>query len=60
MRRVKEMEVKGTTENLTLEEQEEQFNKESLKSTLFSSILFVGGGIVAFILLLAIVYMMRF
>ena len=48
-----------TTEKLTLEEQEEQLEQETLKGTLFSSIVFVGGGIVAFILLLIIVYMVR-
>jgi len=48
-----------TTEKLTPEEQEEQLEQETLKGTLFSSIVFVGGGIVAFILLLIIVYMVR-
>lgn len=48
-----------TTEKLTPEEQEEMLDKESLKGTLFSSIVFVGGGIIAFILLLVIIYMVR-
>lgn len=48
-----------TTEKLTLEEQEKQLEQEALKGTLFSSLVFVGGGIVAFILLLIIVYMVR-
>lgn len=48
-----------TTEKLTLEEQEKQINEVSMKGTLFSSLLFVGGGIIAFILLLVIVYMVR-
>ncbi|WP_276245346.1 hypothetical protein [Virgibacillus profundi] len=34
-------------------------DEQSLKGTLFSSLVFVGGGIVAFILLLFIVYMTR-
>lgn len=49
-----------TTENLTPEEQEEKrIDEETLKGTLFSSLVFVGGGIIAFILLLFIIYMVR-
>lgn len=51
-----------TRENLPMEElqeKEEKVNQEAMKNTLFSSLVFVGGGIVAFILLLIIVYMVR-
>ena len=48
-----------STKKLTLEEQEKQLDEQTLKGTLFSSLVFVGGGIIAFILLLVIVYMVR-
>lgn len=48
-----------TTEKVSLEEIEKEFDEQSLKNTLFSSIVFVGGEIVVFILLLIIVYMVR-
>ncbi len=48
-----------TTEKLMMEEQEKRMEQVSLKHTLVSTTLFVGGVIVAFILLLIIVYMVR-
>lgn len=48
-----------SAEKLTIEEQEKRLNEQTLKGTLFSSLVFVGGGIVAFILLLVIVFMAR-
>jgi len=38
---------------------DEKYDEQSLKGTLFSTIVFVGGGIVAFIALLFILYMIR-
>lgn len=37
----------------------EKYDEHSLKGTLFSVLVFVGGGIVSFILLLFILYMTR-
>lgn len=37
----------------------DNFNDNSLKSTLFSTLIFVGGGIVLFIVLLFAFYMIR-
>jgi len=37
----------------------EKYDEQSLSGTLFSTIVFVGGGIVAFIALLFIFYMIR-
>lgn len=37
----------------------EKYDEDSLKGTLFSTLVFVGGGIVAFIILLFVFYMMR-
>jgi hypothetical protein len=38
---------------------QQEVEKDSLKSALYSSLLFVGGGIVAFILLLLVIYLIR-
>lgn len=48
------MEVK-----LNKEEKVDKYNEESLKGTLFSTLVFVGGGIVMFIILLFAFYMIR-
>lgn len=37
----------------------EKYDAESLAGTLFSTIVFVGGGIIIFIVLLFVLYMMR-
>lgn len=37
----------------------EKYDEDSLKGTLFSTLVFVGGGIVIFIILLFAFYMMR-
>ncbi|WP_164215036.1 hypothetical protein [Virgibacillus sp. YIM 98842] len=41
------------------EKMETQEETDALKSALYSSLLFVGGGIVAFIILLLAIYMIR-
>ncbi|MEC5423664.1 hypothetical protein QGM71_09185 [Virgibacillus sp. C22-A2] len=41
------------------EEKLDQYEETSLKGTLFSSLVFVGGGIIFFIVLLFVVYMIR-
>ncbi|GAB3060349.1 hypothetical protein [Virgibacillus ainsalahensis] len=48
-----------TTKNLTPKEHEEKRDEHSLKGALFSSIVFVGGGIAFFIVLLFVIYMIR-
>jgi len=37
----------------------EKYEEDSLKGTLFSTLVFVGGGIVLFIILLFVLYMIR-
>ncbi|HLR53009.1 MAG TPA: hypothetical protein VK072_09075 [Candidatus Avamphibacillus sp.] len=41
------------------EEKVEKYEEDSLKGTLFSTLVFVGGGIVLFIILLFALYMIR-
>jgi len=48
------MEVKVNTE-----EKVDKYNEQSLAGTLFSTVVFVGGGIVSFIILLFVLYMTR-
>ncbi|WP_249870009.1 hypothetical protein [Oceanobacillus saliphilus] len=48
-----------TTKKIAQEENIDTHDVGSLKGALFSSIVFVGGGIVSFILLLFITYMVR-
>ncbi|MGJ9458676.1 hypothetical protein [Oceanobacillus sp. CF4.6] len=48
-----------TTKKIIQEENVDKDDVNSLKGALFSSIVFVGGGIVGFILLLFITYMVR-
>ncbi|AIF45218.1 hypothetical protein [Virgibacillus sp. SK37] len=43
----------------TPEEKVVHHDDQSLKGALFSSLVFVGGGIVSFIVLLFVIYMMR-
>lgn len=47
------------TTKVKQEDTVDKFNEDSLKSTLLSTLIFVGGGIVIFIVLLFAFYMIR-
>lgn len=47
------------TTKVTKKEETEKLNDYSMKSALYSTLLFVGGGIVFFIVLLFVFYMIR-